>query len=89
VDVGRTAYGGVSIRIIGAVLGETEPLFIVDGTPVTPNRGGNLDWLGPDDITSIRVLKDPVADAVYGTRAVNGVVMITTRWSLRTRVTIP
>jgi len=82
VDVARTSHGGVSIRIIGAVLGESEPLFIVDGTPVTVRRGGTLDWLSPDDITSIRVVKHPAATTAYGPRAVNGVVVITTRWSL-------
>jgi TonB-dependent SusC/RagA subfamily outer membrane receptor len=71
----------VSVRIIGAVLGESDPLFVIDGTPVTVKRG-KLDWLSPEDITGIRVLKYPTATAQYGPRAVNGVVVITTRWSI-------
>jgi len=78
VDVSRTATGGTSIRIIGAV-GVGEPLYVVDGTPMTISPGRGLDWLGPEDIASIEVLKYPAETALYGPRGVNGVILVTTK----------
>lgn len=84
--------GGVSIQIRGSnsMLGGTEPLFVVDGFPMetsTDARGaGNtapqqssLNFINPDDIESIEVLKDASASAIYGARGANGVVLITTK----------
>ena len=79
VDVIRTANGGVRIRILSGVASEGEPLYIVDGTPVTVQPGRGLDWLSPEQIARIDVLKYPAETAIYGPRGVNGVVIITTK----------
>src|ERR1035437_9396466 len=63
----------VVIRGVGTI-GETQPLYVVDGVPV----GNNIDYLSPSDIESIDVLKDATA-AIYGSRAANGVVLVTTK----------
>jgi TonB-linked SusC/RagA family outer membrane protein len=52
-----------------------EPLYVVDGIPLA----GNLDDINPQDITSMEVLKDASATAIYGSRGANGVVLITTK----------
>lgn len=64
------------VRVRGAtsVIAGNEPLYVVDGVPTTNIRG-----LNPNDIASITVLKDASAAAIYGARAANGVVLITTR----------
>lgn len=79
VEVIRTSRGGVSIRILGAVVGEGEPLYVVDGNPVTVLPGRGLDWLTPEQIERINVLKYPAETAIYGPRGVNGVLIITTK----------
>lgn len=64
-----------SIRIRGTgTLNNAEPLIIIDGVPA-----GNLNDVNPNDIASIEVLKDASASAIYGTRAANGVVIVTTK----------
>jgi TonB-dependent starch-binding outer membrane protein SusC len=64
-----------TVRIRGAgTTGNAEPLYIVDGMPV-----GGIDFLNPGDIESIDVLKDAASAAIYGARAANGVVLITTK----------
>jgi len=63
----------INIRGI-STLGDSGPLFIVDGIPVD-----GLDFLNPSDIESISVLKDAASAGIYGTRAANGVVLITTK----------
>lgn len=64
-----------TIRIRGAgTTGNAEPLFIVDGMAVS-----GIDYLNPGDIESIDVLKDAASAAIYGSRAANGVVLITTK----------
>ena len=63
----------VVIRGVGTI-GQTQPLYVVDGVPV----GNNIDYLSPSDIESIDVLKDATA-AIYGSRAANGVVLVTTK----------
>jgi len=68
--------GGIKIQIRGAgsINSSNDVLFVVDGLPgVDPNS------LSPDDIESIDVLKDASAASIYGTRAANGVVLITTK----------
>ena len=62
----------VTIRGIGTT-GNSNPLYIVDGVTV-----GNIDYLNPSDIESIDVLKDAASAAIYGSRAANGVVLVTT-----------
>ena len=86
-----TPGSGVSVRIRGAtsISGSNQPLYIVDGVPVSSgsnsaigvgNQGLNaLATVDTGDIESIEVLKDAAATAIYGTRAANGVVIITTK----------
>ena len=86
-----TPGAGVSVRVRGAtsISGSNQPLFVVDGVPVSSddfsqlglgNQGLNaLSTIDPGDVASIEVLKDAAATAIYGTRAANGVVLITTR----------
>jgi TonB-linked SusC/RagA family outer membrane protein len=79
----------IQVRGTGSISGGNEPLYVLDGFPLTPNSsntangsfaGGNpLDNINPNDIESIEVLKDAAAAAIYGSRASNGVVLITTR----------
>jgi len=78
----------VQVRGGGSISAGNEPLYVVDGfplTPAAPNGSGNyasgnpLDNINPADIESVEVLKDAAAAAIYGSRASNGVVLITTR----------
>jgi len=74
------------IRIRGTgTINNSDPLYIVDGMPIE----GGIDYLNPNDIESIEVLKDAASGAVYGARAANGVVLVTTKKGTkgRTRVT--
>ena len=64
----------VTIRGVGSIGNYANPLYIVDGTFVN-----NISFLSPDDIKSITVLKDASAAAIYGVRAANGVIIITTK----------
>lgn len=64
----------VRIRGIGSINGSNSPLYIVDGLPQT-----DIGWLNPNDIESMDILKDASTAAIYGARASNGVVIITTR----------
>lgn len=63
----------VSIRGLGTI-GNSAPLYIVDGVSV-----GNIDYLNASDIESIDVLKDAASSAIYGSRAANGVILVTTK----------
>jgi len=79
-----TPGSGVAVRIRGVgTVGNTQPLFVIDGVPVGRNSGNPRDnplsTINPNDIESISVLKDASAAAVYGVRAANGVVLITTK----------
>jgi len=65
----------VRIRGFGTINGGSDPLYVVDGAPYE----GALNNLNPDDIESISVLKDASASALYGSRAANGVILITTK----------
>jgi TonB-dependent starch-binding outer membrane protein SusC len=69
--------GSVMVRIrgVGSVTGVNDPLYIIDGVPT---RGG-LTEINPNDIDDIQVLKDAAASSVYGARANNGVVLVTTK----------
>ncbi|WP_373514567.1 SusC/RagA family TonB-linked outer membrane protein [Persicitalea sp.] len=73
---GEPGADGATIRIRGAnTLGNNSALIVIDGIP---NRSGGLDRINPNDIESISVLKDAAA-AIYGSRAANGVILITTK----------
>ncbi|MBC7887284.1 MAG: TonB-dependent receptor [Ferruginibacter sp.] len=69
--------GNVSIKIrgVGSINGNSDPLYIIDGIP----SEGGLNAINPNDIETIDVMKDASAAAIYGSRASNGVVIITTR----------
>ncbi len=81
----RTRTGGFLIQIQSGLVGGSQPLYLIDGAPmlVEPSRG--IDWLKLEDVAQIRVLKDPAQTAVYGPRAANGVVVITTKQAASTR----
>lgn len=63
----------VNIRGIGTI-GDAKPLYVIDGV-----AGGDLNHISPSDIESIDVLKDAASSAIYGARAANGVVLVTTK----------
>ena len=67
------------IRGINSLSSGTSPLFILDGVPVS---SGDFNTLNPSDIESISVLKDASSTSIYGARAANGVVVITTKRGL-------
>jgi TonB-dependent starch-binding outer membrane protein SusC len=88
--------GGINVRIRGtsSVLAGNNPLFVIDGVPLSGDNtsAGNdqqgvgrqpaknpLNFLNPNDIASIDILKDASATAIYGSRGANGVVLITTK----------
>ena len=75
--------GGISVQIRGInSLNGNEPLYVIDGVAMSGQTGDNssvLSTLNPSDITSLEVLKDASATAIYGSRASNGVVLITTK----------
>ncbi|MEO5681684.1 MAG: TonB-dependent receptor [Chitinophagaceae bacterium] len=75
----------VLIRGIGSLAsGGNDPLYVVDGYPTT----GGINNINPSDIATIDVLKDASATAVYGIRAANGVVIITTKKGLKNKVQV-
>ena len=69
------ASSRIRIRGIGTI-NDSDPLYIVDGMPMGVD---GIDYLNPQDIESIEVLKDAAAGAVYGARAANGVILVTTK----------
>ncbi|WP_297336457.1 TonB-dependent receptor [Algoriphagus sp.] len=76
---GEPGYDGSGIRIRGSnTLGNNDALIVIDGIPA---RSGGLDRINPNDIESISVLKDASA-AIYGARAANGVILVTTKRGL-------
>jgi len=77
--------GNISVRIRGtnSINGSSEPLYVIDGIQIS-NGGGITDvsplsTINPNDIESVDVLKDASASAIYGARAANGVILITTK----------
>jgi TonB-dependent starch-binding outer membrane protein SusC len=73
---GEPGYDASTIRIRGVnTIGNQEPLIVIDGIP---GRDGGLNRLSPQDVESISVLKDASA-AIYGARAANGVILVTTK----------
>lgn len=88
---------GITVRVRGAasVTAGSEPLYIVDGIPITSNNLSStsaptspLADLNTNDIESIEVLKDAASSAIYGARASNGVVLITTKQGKAGKTTI-
>jgi len=87
------AMNTIRIRGTSSVLGGNQPLYVVDGVPITNDDIGNgsaggsgatparnpLNFLNPNDIASMDVLKDASATAIYGSRGANGVIIITTK----------
>ncbi|MBC7000715.1 TonB-dependent receptor [Cytophaga sp. FL35] len=84
--------GGITIRVRGnsSLNSGNSPLYVVDGVPIESNSQSSLNGtenfglnpladINPNDIESIEVLKDAASTAIYGSRAANGVVMITTK----------
>lgn len=84
----------IRIRGIGSISMGTYPLIVVDGMPIfTGNMGGyasanSLGDINPSDIESMEILKDGSATAIYGSRAANGVVLITTKKGKGGRFTV-
>lgn len=84
------AAPAIRIRGIGSMNASNEPLYVIDGVPVISGQAGQMsDYvlnsnnvmssLNPNDIETITVLKDAAASALYGSRAANGVIIITTK----------
>ena len=80
--------GNVQIRGVGSISAGTSPLYVVDGMVISSSDGdfavgykstGILNTINPDDIESVTVLKDAAAASLYGSRAANGVIIITTK----------
>lgn len=80
----------IRIRGIGSMNASKDPLYVIDGVPVVSGNSGQMsdynqstnnimNSLNPDDIESISVLKDAAASSLYGSRAANGVIIITTK----------
>ena len=67
---------GMVVRVRGttSMNASNDPLYVVDGVPMT-----DIDFLAPNDIESMQILKDASSAAIYGSRAANGVIMITTK----------
>jgi len=68
--------GGYDIKIRGknSIAASTNPLIVIDGMP-----GGDIDFINPDDIEKIDILKDASATAIYGSSGANGVIIVTTK----------
>ena len=81
------APGDINIRGVGSISAAKSPLYVVDGVPVKSDsdmayygkQSSLLSSLNPDDIESMTVLKDAAAASLYGSRAANGVIIITTK----------
>jgi TonB-dependent starch-binding outer membrane protein SusC len=68
--------GSINIRGVRSLSASNSPLFVVDGIPLTT---GGIEYINPNDIESIDVLKDASATAIFGSRGANGVVIVTTK----------
>jgi len=81
----------VSIRGNRSINATNDPLYVVDGIPIVSALGVSsftLNDINPNDISSIEVLKDASATAIYGSRGANGVILITTKKGSKGRVTV-
>ena len=77
------AASRIRVRGIGSV-NDSNPLYIVDGMPIE----GGFDYINPSDIESIEVLKDAASGAIYGARAANGVILVTTKKGKMGKMTV-
>jgi TonB-dependent SusC/RagA subfamily outer membrane receptor len=79
--VTRAPDGHTIIHMRGTttLMGEEEPLFVVNGIPLGPNPWGNLNAINVHDIETVEVLRDAAAAAEYGSRGANGVIIIRTK----------
>src|SRR5436190_3632529 len=68
--------GTINIRGVRSLTASNSPLFVVDGIPLST---GGIEYLNPNDIETIDVLKDASATAIFGSRGANGVVIVTTK----------
>jgi TonB-dependent SusC/RagA subfamily outer membrane receptor len=81
VNVEYKADGGLVVRIRGgssSLMGNNAPLYVVDGVAVV-SEDGSLKGINPNDIESIKVLKDAASTSMYGVRGANGVIVIKTK----------
>ena len=82
-DGGPGSSARIRIRGSASLNASNDPLIVIDGVPIAQGAGGAmsnpLDLLNPNDIESFSVLKDASAAAIYGSRASNGVILITTK----------
>ncbi len=93
-SAGPTASSNINIRGAASLLGNNQPLFVVNGMPITNdlysfddglNGSTTIDFgnaaqnINPDDIESVNILKGPAASALYGARAADGVILVETR----------
>jgi len=76
-DASGTIY--VRLNTASSFYGGSEPLYVVDGTPIVAGPGGALRGINPEDIESIEVLKGPPETTIWGSRGANGVVLIKTK----------
>lgn len=77
VENGGSPGSRTTVRVRGVTsFHDNDPLYVVDGTPVQESY---LNWLSPDDIEAIQILKDASATSIYGSRGGNGVVVIVTK----------
>jgi TonB-linked SusC/RagA family outer membrane protein len=75
ISAGGSPGAGIKVRIRGvSTNGSSNPLYVVDGV-----KSGDINYLDPNDIESMEVLKDAASAAIYGAEGANGVVMITTK----------
>lgn len=93
-SAGPTASSNINIRGAASLLGNNQPLFVVNGMPITNdlysfddglNGSTTIDFgnaaqnINPDDIESVNILKGPAASALYGARAADGVILVETK----------
>ena len=88
----------IQIRGVGSVSATTTPLYVIDGVIIDPSSDGDvnvgykstavLNSINPDDIESMTVLKDAAAASLYGSRAANGVILITTKRGTTGKTTV-
>ena len=83
-DQTATGENAITIRGVGTFNAKTSPLVVVDGLPIE----GGLDSVNPYDVENITVLKDAAAAAIYGARASNGVIVISTKRAKEDRLSI-
>jgi len=76
----------MSVRIRGqaSILASSDPLYVVDGFPIV----GDISSINPDEIENISVLKDAASTSLYGSRAANGVVLITTKQAKKNQTSV-